>query len=129
MCTQCRLGVLQAVGAFCSRWAPHVQVFTWQVDCLVKVNERQWDVRWKEYEDEIVYCRLSIRWSEQQRADPDDDGDADVVGDDDAALSSPGWSVECAQLQDDSGVYAINTSSNVPWTNPIPPSPASTHPR
>ena len=121
VCAECRQGVLAAVDVFAEEWVHQVPAFQWQVDCLLRVNEVQWDARWKEFEDEIAYIRLNLL--------PADDAD-DAINDDgqDGAHQNPRWRVERVQLFDDSGVYAVNTTSNLPWTSPVPPSPASTHP-
>ena len=144
VCGGCRLGVLAAVLSFCRQFDPMVPELGWQVDCLVRVNGVQWDARWKEFADEIAYDRVSIRWRERE----EEEGDGDGVGGQEETGEGEGeeggggqrmegvtrrrrgeWCVErMVQLTDDSGVYAINTPSNLPWINPSPPSPATTHP-
>ena len=130
VCGQCRLGVLSAVLAFCGQYY-HVPELGWQVDCLVRINGVQWDGRWKEFEDEIAYHRMSIRWreveeEEEEQVEGGERGEGRMEG---VARRTKGeWYVERVQMSDDSGVYAINTPSNLPWTNPIPPSPPTTHP-
>ena len=122
VCAGCRQGVLAAVDVFCQEWAHQVDSFAWHIDCLVRINAVQWDARWKEFEDEIRYHRLCIR-----RVDDADRHTAE--GQEGLGASQlPRWCVERIQLFDDCGVYAVNTASNLPWTNPTPPSPHETHP-
>ena len=97
LCVACRVSVARAL----RRWgrARHEELeFSWQVDCVVRVNRWEWDVRWREYADEITYRRCIIapavaedqhEWNEDsmdvsQPGHSDDGSDSDGQDDADA---------------------------------------------
>ena len=97
-----------------------------QVDCVVRVNESEWDARSREYEDEMEYRRVVLTTTAQ----PLTASTGTPTESPSSCTASCKPHFQATRLyQDESGVYAISHPSNLPFNNPAPPSgPPRTHP-
>ncbi|MCJ1296880.1 hypothetical protein MMC34_008448 [Xylographa carneopallida] len=121
VCSACRAEVAVAVQAVCDGWRRVLRQRPQQVDCLVRVNETEWDCRSREFEDDMQYRRVAI--AHTASAEPSTSSSS-------SASAAAQVCFKPARLfQDDSGQYAISHPSNLPFDNPAPPSgPPRTHP-
>ena len=124
VCYACRTEVAAAVQSVCNEWRRLRRERPLQVDCVIRINETEWDTRMREFEDEIEYRRVALTTATQPPAAT-------------AAASTASQSATPHKLhfiasrlyQYDSGQYAISHPSNLPFTNPAPPSgPPRIHP-
>ena len=77
VCSGCRLEVKEAVRVFSETWRDREGVLGFEVDCMVRVNEREWDVRWRAYADDVTYRRCvvvaEVEGEEDEEEEDDDD--------------------------------------------------------
>jgi len=133
VCRTCRAEAASAIQAICDQWRRWRRERPLQVDCIVRVNENEWDIRQREYEDECEYRRVALTTNHQPHPTSSTSPPAPPP-----ALSLPlppatahGSSFTATRLyQHDSGQYAISHPSNLPFNNPAPPSgPPRSHPQ
>ena len=118
VCRTCRAEAAAAVQAICDLWQRRLRQQPLQVDCLVRINENEWDARQREFEDSMEYRRVSLTTAATS---------SPASGD--AAPSSGTMFVASRLYQSDTGQYAISHPSNLPFNNPAPPTgPPRIHP-
>ena len=91
-CNGCRLEVKEALRVFSETWRDREGVLGFEVDCVVRVNEREWDVRWRAYADDVTYRRCvvvaEVDGEDDEEEDDDDDEEWRIEeGEDDEQLT------------------------------------------
>ena len=77
VCSGCRLEVKEAVRVFSEMWRDREGVLGFEVDCVVRVNEREWDVRWRAYADDVTYRRCVLAAEVDGEEDDEEEDDED----------------------------------------------------
>ena len=73
VCYACRLEVKEAVRVFSETWRDREGMLSFEVDCAIRVNEREWDVRWRAYADDVTYRRCVVVAEEEEEEDEADE--------------------------------------------------------